>query len=63
MCIQNNVLGATTPQVLPAPKIVTTPPTGPEMLPLLGLIPGALGGLMLRKKSNKINSINKGGEK
>lgn len=63
LCIQKNVLGAIPPAVLPMPKIVATPATGPEMLPLLGLIPGALGGLMLRKKSNKMNFINKGGEK
>ncbi|MCL6096370.1 MAG: DUF11 domain-containing protein [Patescibacteria group bacterium] len=50
VCIQKNVL----PAVAPAPKIVTTPATGPEMLPLLGLIPGALGGLMLRRKSKLI---------
>ncbi|MCL5434970.1 MAG: DUF11 domain-containing protein [Patescibacteria group bacterium] len=56
-CIQKNVL----PAVAPAPKIVATPATGPEMLPLLGLIPGALGGLMLRKKSKNIKI--EGGEK
>lgn len=47
--------------VLPAPKVVTTPPTGPEMLPLAMLLPGALGGLILRKKS--LNRFFKGGEK
>ncbi len=62
-CIQKKVLGVTAPPVLPAPKIVATPATGAEMLPLLGLIPGALGGLMLRKKSNKINFNDEGGEK
>ena len=31
--------------------ITTTPATGPEMLPLLALIPGGLGGLILRKKA------------
>lgn len=55
-CIQKKVLG-----VMSLPKIVTTPATGPEMVPLLGLIPGALGGLMLRKKSKNIK--NEGGEK
>lgn len=53
LCIQKNVLSATPLPVLPAPKIVATPATGPEMLPLLALIPGALGGLFLRKNSNK----------
>ena len=61
LCVQKNVLGATPPPVLPAPKIVTTPATGAEMLPLLTLIPGALGGLMLRKKSKNIKV--EGGEK
>lgn len=62
-CVQKSVLGASQPQVFAAPKVVTTPATGPEMLPLLALLPGALGGLMLRKKSNKMNSIREGGEK
>jgi|SRR5581483_2322885 len=39
---------------LSAPQRVTTaPPTGPEALPLLGLIPTALAGLGLRKKASK----------
>jgi len=37
--------------VEPAPKIITTPATGPEMLPLLALLPGGLAGFILRKKS------------
>lgn len=45
--------------IYPAPVMVKTPPTGPEMLPLIGLIPGGIGGLLLRKKSKKIE----GGEK
>jgi uncharacterized repeat protein (TIGR01451 family) len=51
LCIQNVVNGTPTPVVLPVAQIKTTPPTGPEMLPLLALIPGALGGLYLRRKS------------
>jgi uncharacterized repeat protein (TIGR01451 family) len=47
--------------VQPAPKMVQTPPTGPEMLPLIGLIPAGLSGLLLRRKSNKKSF--KGGEK
>ena len=46
--------------VLPVTKIVTTPATGPEMLPLIGIISGAFGGFILRKKSK--NDF-KGGEK
>lgn len=40
--------------VLPVPqKKFVAPETGPEMLPLIGLIPGALAGLFLRKKTSK----------
>lgn len=60
-CIQKAVLAATQP-VLTAPKMVTTPPTGPEMLPLALLVPGAIGGMFLRKKSKKMNSNSEGGE-
>jgi hypothetical protein len=54
VCIQNSV--PTTKgglPVYPAPNMSQTPATGPEMLPLLGLIPGALGGLILRRKAGK----------
>lgn len=47
VCIQNSTA------VLPAATVKTTPATGPEMIPLLLLFPGALGGLFLRKRSNK----------
>lgn len=60
-CVQKGVLGAAVPQVFTAPKVVSTPATGPEMLPLISLIPGGLAGLILRKKSKK-NDF-KGGEK
>ncbi len=50
LCIQN-VPQTKGGQVLPAVTVKTTPPTGPEMLPLALLLPGALGGLYLRKKS------------
>ncbi len=60
-CIQKQILGETKGglKVLPAPKVTTTPPTGPEMLPLIGLIPTGIFGFILRKKSYK----NWGGEK
>jgi uncharacterized repeat protein (TIGR01451 family) len=61
LCIQNVVSPTPTPVILPVAQVKTTPPTGPEMLPLFGLIPVALGGLFLRKRSKK--SIVKGGEK
>ncbi|MEK7573264.1 MAG: DUF11 domain-containing protein [Patescibacteria group bacterium] len=40
-------------KVFPAPKVVSTPATGPEMLPLIGLIPSGVLGLFLRKKTSK----------
>ena len=60
-CVKKQVLGGSTPQVLPAPKVTSTPATGPEMLPLLALLPGALGGFILRRKSQK--TLKTGGEK
>jgi len=54
-CVEKQVLGTNVPQVLPAPKITKTPSTGPEMLPLIALFPGAVGGYLLRKKSKKIS--------
>lgn len=40
-------------KVFPQPTVTTTPPTGPEMLPLIGLIPTGLAGFFLRKKAGK----------
>lgn len=37
--------------VLPSSPVKTTPATGPEMLPLIGLIPIGLTGVFLRKKA------------
>ena len=56
VCIQKAVLAAVAP-------VKTTPATGPEMLPLALLFPGALGGLLLRKKSTRISATLKGGAK
>ncbi len=39
--------------VFPPPKVFTTPPTGPELIPLISLLPGGAFGWFLRKKSNK----------
>lgn len=36
--------------ILPSSPVKITPATGPEMLPLIGLIPMGLAGLFLRKK-------------
>jgi uncharacterized repeat protein (TIGR01451 family) len=61
-CIQKPVLGETKGglKVFPAPAVTTTPSTGPEMLPLIGLIPSAVAGFFLRRKSYRNR---KGGEK
>lgn len=37
--------------ILPPPKVPVTPPTGAEMLGLIGLIPAGLSGWFLRRKS------------
>lgn len=39
--------------VLGTPAVTQTPATGPEMLPLIGLIPAGLSGLFLRRKASK----------
>jgi uncharacterized repeat protein (TIGR01451 family) len=62
-CVQKQVLAATVLQVLPVTPIKTTPATGPEMLPLALLFPGALWGLTLRKKSSRMSNTLKGGNK
>lgn len=60
LCIQKGIpaTGETTVvetkgglKVFPPQKTFTTPATGPEMLPLIGLIPTGLFGAFLRKKS------------
>ncbi len=51
-CVEQSVLGTSTPQVY-STTVTTTPATGPEMLPLMALIPGGLGGFVLRKKAIK----------
>jgi uncharacterized repeat protein (TIGR01451 family) len=53
-CIQNTVAPTPTPVILPVVPVKTTPPTGPEMLPLALLFPGAIGGLFLRRKSKSV---------
>jgi uncharacterized repeat protein (TIGR01451 family) len=53
-CVQKAVLGSSSfPVVTTKGGLVTTPATGPEMLPLMALIPGGIAGLLLRKKSIK----------
>lgn len=39
--------------VMPAPELKETPPTGPEMLSLIGLIPAGVAGFYLRRKAGK----------
>lgn len=38
-------------KVFPAPQVTQTPPTGPEMLALMGLLPLGSIGILLRKKA------------
>lgn len=52
-CIQGKL------PVFPPPKVQVTPPTGPELLPLISLLPAGAFGWFLRKKS----FMNQGGEK
>jgi uncharacterized repeat protein (TIGR01451 family) len=60
-CIQENVPTTTTPSttkgglpIYPVPqKKFTTPATGPEMLPIIGIFGSAISGIFLRKKSSK----------
>lgn len=40
-------------KIFPQPQMATTPSTGPEMIPLIGLIPSGLLGAFLRKKALK----------
>lgn len=50
--------------VFPPPQVTATPPTGPETLPLVGLIAsGALGLFFNRKSVSKIKFKMRGGEK
>jgi len=53
-CIENPLVSNPTPQVFATIPPKSIPNTGPEMLPLLGLIPAGLAGFVMRKKS-KIN--------
>jgi len=53
-CITNAPTPTPVPPVVALPvKVTVTPPTGPEALPLLALIPGALTGLGLIRLSKK----------
>lgn len=62
-CMQKQAVTTTTKgglPVLPPPAVTTTPATGSELLPLIGLLPAGLSGFFLRKKSR---FDFKGGEK
>lgn len=54
VCVQNTVATGTTKgglPVMPAPKMSQTPATGAESLALVALIPSALAGFVLRRRS------------
>lgn len=59
LCIQKQVVTKGGLPVFPPPKVLTTPPTGPELIPLIGLLPAGIGGWFLRRKS----ILKQGGEK
>lgn len=48
LCLETAVTKGGLP-VFPPPKVVVTPPTGPELLPLISLLPAGIGGWFLRK--------------
>ena len=50
-CIEKFIAVFPTPQVFSQIPPKSIPSTGPEMLPLIGLIPGGIAGLYLRKKA------------
>lgn len=53
-CVEKSVLPAETKgglKVFPAPKVKSTPPTGPEALALIPLLGSGIAGLILRKRS------------
>lgn len=51
VCITRMITATPAPQVYNKVPVKNIPNTGPEMLPLLGLIPAGITGLVLRKKS------------
>lgn len=52
LCIETPVVNVTpTPMIYNKVPVKNIPNTGPEMLPLLGLIPAGIAGFVLRKKS------------
>jgi uncharacterized repeat protein (TIGR01451 family) len=57
LCIEKKVLGENKGglKIFPQTQAITTPTTGPEILALIGLLPGAMTGLILRKKAKKNN--------
>jgi uncharacterized repeat protein (TIGR01451 family) len=54
VCISRQIVATPTPVIFTTVPPKKIPNTGPEMLPLLGLIPAGITGLLLRKKS-KLN--------
>lgn len=39
--------------IMPTPKVTVTPPTGPELIPLISLLPAGIGGWFLRRMGGK----------
>lgn len=54
LCIEKTPLMTKGGQpVFPTPNTTSSPKTGPEAIALIGLIPGAISGLLLRKKASR----------
>lgn len=55
-CVQTQITPTPAPSgfpVFPAPQVSKTPATGPEALPLIGIVSSGLVGWILRKKTGK----------
>lgn len=53
LCIEQKAVTKGGLPVMPPAKVTVTPPTGPEMLPLIGLLPAGIGGWFLRRLGGK----------
>lgn len=53
-CLEKNIAVTKGGQlVFPAPKVDITPTTGPEMIPLLALLPTGIAGFLLRRRTRQ----------
>lgn len=55
-CVQTQITSTPAPSgfpVFPAPQVTKTPATGPEILPLIGIVSSGLLGWIVRRKTEK----------